>query len=246
MTEQCTKCNGSGILESIHQECPDCKGSGKPKSLDLTKMTEKDLGNLMQGGGKCQRCGGLGKITIENKCQTCGGRGEILNCQVCGKTLGPESDGELCVACAKKPLVHKLSPACDTSDLEIGKIYEGDVDSLANFGAFVNLNASTRGLVHQKNITRSPEAGDQIFVVVKSIASNGNIDLVPANLTEYQIIQVEKDIPRIQISALNENVGKLVHISGEVIQVKQTGGPTIFTIADETGTVPSAAFEKAG
>ncbi|MBE0523051.1 MAG: DHH family phosphoesterase [Methanosarcinales archaeon] len=246
MTEQCTECSGTGILASIQQECPECKGSGKPKSMDLTKMTEKDLGSLMQGGAKCQRCSGSGKITIEKKCQACGGRGEILNCQVCGKPLGSESDGELCVSCAKKPLVHKLSPACDTSDLEIGKIYEGDVDSLANFGAFVNLNAGTRGLVHQKNITRSPEAGDQIFVEVKSIASNGNIDLVPASLTEYQIIQVEKDIPRIQISALNEHVGKLVHISGEVIQVKQTGGPTIFTIADETGTAPSAAFEKAG
>lgn len=35
-------------------------------------------------------------------------------------------------------------------------------------------------------------------------------------------------------------------IKGEVIQVKQTGGPTIFTLADDSGLVFCAAFERAG
>ena len=35
-------------------------------------------------------------------------------------------------------------------------------------------------------------------------------------------------------------------MSGEVIQIKRTGGPTIFSISDEDGTVQCAAFEKAG
>ncbi|MCL7414765.1 MAG: DHH family phosphoesterase [ANME-2 cluster archaeon] len=246
MTEQCSTCGGTGIVETSQQECPDCKGSGKPKSLDLTRMSEKDLGSLLEGVSRCQRCEGSGTITIEQKCEVCGGRGEMVTCRVCGKSLEADIDGDLCVSCAKKPLVQKLSPACDTSDLEIGMTYEGEVDSLANFGAFVNLNPRTRGLAHQKHLTRTPEVGETIFVQVKSIASNGNIDLEPVSLNEYQLIQVEKNIPRTQISALRDHISKLVHISGEVIQIKQTGGPTIFTVADETGTVPCAAFEKAG
>jgi RecJ-like exonuclease len=246
MTEQCKACGGTGVTDTSQQECPECKGSGKPKSLDLTRMTEKDLGSLLKGGSGCQKCGGSGTITVEQKCQVCGGRGEMISCRVCGQLLGTDTKGDMCASCAKKPLVQKLSPACDTSDMEVEMIYEGVVDSLANFGAFINLNSRTRGLAHQKNLTRTPDVGETIFVQVKHIASNGNIDLVPVTLTEYQIIEVEKDIPRTQISALRDHISKLVHISGEVIQIKQTGGPTIFTLADETGTVPCAAFEKAG
>ncbi len=40
--------------------------------------------------------------------------------------------------------------------------------------------------------------------------------------------------------------GRLIRIEGEVIQVKQTSGPTIFTISDEGGFIPCAAFESAG
>jgi len=246
MAEQCKACGGTGVTDTSQQECPECKGSGKPKSLDLTKMTEKDLGSLLEGGSSCQKCGGSGTITVEQKCEVCGGRGEMISCRLCGQPLGTDTKGDICASCAKKPLVQKLSLACDTSDLEVDMIYEGVVDSLANFGAFINLNSRTRGLAHQKNLTRTPDVGETIFVQVKNIASNGNIDLVPVILTEYQIIEVEKDIPRTRISALRDYISKLVHISGEVIQIKQTGGPTIFTLADETGTVPCAAFEKAG
>ena len=47
-------------------------------------------------------------------------------------------------------------------------------------------------------------------------------------------------------SDLQKLVGKQIMIKGEVIQVKQTGGPTIFTIADDSGLVFCAAFERAG
>lgn len=246
MAEQCKVCSGTGIADVSRQQCPECKGSGKPKSLDLTRMTEKDLGNLLKGGSGCHTCGGSGTVAVETQCKVCGGRGEMIGCRICGQPLGGDIKGDMCSSCAKRPLVRKLSPACDTSDLEVDMTYEGVVDSLANFGAFVNLNSRTRGLAHQKHLVRTPEVGETIFVQVKNIASNGNIDLVPVILPEYQIIEVEKDIPRTQISALRGHISKLVHISGEVIQIKQTGGPTIFTLADETGTVPCAAFEKAG
>lgn len=51
---------------------------------------------------------------------------------------------------------------------------------------------------------------------------------------------------RVPIADLADQVGDRVAISGEVIDVRQTSGPTVFTVADETGNVECAAFVGAG
>ena len=48
------------------------------------------------------------------------------------------------------------------------------------------------------------------------------------------------------ISDLEEKMGKLVRVDGEVLQVQQTSGPTIFTITDESNITWVAAFDEAG
>jgi len=48
------------------------------------------------------------------------------------------------------------------------------------------------------------------------------------------------------VSELADNVGARVRIEGEVESVRQTSGPTVFELRDETGTVECAAFEEAG
>ena len=55
-----------------------------------------------------------------------------------------------------------------------------------------------------------------------------------------------KSISRTLISKLEEKKGKIVRIAGEVQQIQQTSGPTIFIINDESGTTEIAAFDKAG
>ncbi|NJD77136.1 MAG: S1 RNA-binding domain-containing protein [Candidatus Methanoperedens sp.] len=244
MTIECTACKGTGSIILSEKECPDCKGSGKPKAISLDKLSEKDLSKLMAGDMKCAACKGTGKISITEPCKSCAGRGKILTCTVCGKTI--TGNGELCETCSKKPLVHILGPECDNRELEVGKIYEGRVQGHANFGVFVDLNPQLRGLIHASNISVIPEIGDKLFVEVKNIAPNGNIELLQKSLREYQVVEVEKQLPRRKTTELPKYLGKLVHLSGEVIQIKQTGGPTIFTISDEDGTVQCAAFEKAG
>ena len=107
------------------KECPDCKGSGKPKSISLDKLSEKDIGKLIGGGMKCVKCGGTGKLFISEPCKLCGGRGKFYTCSVCGKEISGK--GDLCESCVKKPLVNILSPECDTYELEVGKIYKGKV-----------------------------------------------------------------------------------------------------------------------
>ncbi len=243
MTTECTACKGTGTIILSEKECSDCKGSGKPKAISLDQLSEKDLGKLMGGGIKCAKCQGTGRISVTEPCKTCAGRGKFFTCTVCGRET---TKGDLCESCAKKPLVHVLSAECDTRELEVGKVYEGKVQGHANFGVFVDLNPQIRGLIHSSNISFLPEIGDKIFVEVKNIASNGNIELLPKSLKEFQLIEVEKQLPRRKTTELSKYLGKLVHLSGEVIQIKQTGGPTIFTISDEDGTVQCAAFEKAG
>ncbi len=244
MTTECVSCKGTGSIILREKACPDCKGTGKAKSIRLERISEKDLGKLIGGNMVCMSCEGTGKVNVTEPCKACGGMGKFAMCVVCGKEISGR--GELCETCAKKQMVHLLSPECDTREVEPGKIYEGKVQGHANFGVFVDLNPQLRGLIHSSNIDYIPEIGDKIFVEVKNIASNGNIELIPRSPKEFQMIQVEKQLPRRKTTELPRYLGKLSHISGEVIQIKQTGGPTIFTISDEDGAVQCAAFEKAG
>ncbi len=48
------------------------------------------------------------------------------------------------------------------------------------------------------------------------------------------------------VDELEEFVGERVRIEGEIDTARQTSGPTIFELRDETGTVDCAAFDEAG
>jgi RecJ-like exonuclease len=51
---------------------------------------------------------------------------------------------------------------------------------------------------------------------------------------------------RVSVGSLRERVGETVRLEGEVVSVRQTSGPTVFELRDETGVVDCAAFEEAG
>lgn len=51
---------------------------------------------------------------------------------------------------------------------------------------------------------------------------------------------------RITAETLDESIGERVRIEGRVVDIRQTGGPTIFEVRDETGVVECAAFKEAG
>ena len=216
---ECNKCKGTGFIVEGETVCQVCHGSGKVKSVDLTSLNEEDLPGLLSGDLNCKKCGGTGKIPVKKRCEQCNGSGVI---------------------------VHKLHNACDLTDVEIGDLYEGVVGDVVAFGAFVYLNSNIKGLAHSSKLKREPSHADKMVVEVRSIQANGNIELVPVSVSNYFLVDVKKDLPRRLSSELTGFVGKQILISGEVIQVKQTGGPTIFTISDEGGFVHCAAFEKAG
>jgi RecJ-like exonuclease len=58
-------------------------------------------------------------------------------------------------------------------------------------------------------------------------------------------VEVE-EVVQVAINSLSERVGETVRIEGVVESVRQTSGPTVFEIRDETDSVECAAFEEAG
>ncbi|AHG04235.1 RecJ domain-containing protein [Halobacterium sp. DL1] len=51
---------------------------------------------------------------------------------------------------------------------------------------------------------------------------------------------------RVSIAALADHVDERVSVEGEIESARQTSGPTVFELADETGSVDCAAFVEAG
>ncbi|MEF8777729.1 MAG: OB-fold nucleic acid binding domain-containing protein [Natronomonas sp.] len=56
----------------------------------------------------------------------------------------------------------------------------------------------------------------------------------------------EADIERATVGGLSERVGETVRLEGTVASVRQTSGPTVFELRDETGIVDCAAFVDPG
>ena len=54
------------------------------------------------------------------------------------------------------------------------------------------------------------------------------------------------EIERVKIDSLGDRVDDEVRIEGEIVGARQTSGPTIFEVRDETATVDCAAFVEAG
>lgn len=249
MSKECPDCHGSGYKIIATEVCPQCKGQGNTKSVDFMKMSEKNLDDFLKNGAECDKCNSTGKIEITEPCKTCGGLGKLYTCKVCGASISTPEEVEegLCAACSNTQYVYSLEASCDIRDVETGNYYHGVVGSKASFGVFVDMNSHIRGLMHSSNIDVEPEVGDAVIVYVKGIKPGGKLDLIPKTLTKYETVELEKNLPLENSSRLDANMkGSLVRLEGEVIQVKQTSGPTIFTISDEGGFIPCAAFESAG
>ena len=278
------------------------------------------------------------------------------SCIICGTDVG---GGRVCDS-------HQEDVVFDfrgnsPEDLVPSRFYRGVVDGYAEFGVFVDLAPGVTGLLHRSELDRrldslAWEPGDDVFVQVKGVRDNGNIDLgwsirqadrefrgvlvqesdgehLPdeepgegdaesadaveepeseepvAETTESETADaadetdagsesepaeteaddageaestpetdeseefdatadddthtddasVEEDADdaddetsadddreRAPVGTLGDAIGDSVRIEGEVVGVRQTGGPTVFEISDETGAVDVAAFVEPG
>jgi RecJ-like exonuclease len=148
------------------------------------------------------------------------------------------------------PVLYHLDETCGLEDVEEGNAYAGYVNGVADYGVFVSLNDSVSGLIHESNLASPLEVGEETKVRVEEVRDDGNLSLTPVHMHDYDEVYVGETEPedegegRTPVGELVE--GDEVTVEAEVLSVRQTSGPTIFTVADGTGTVECAAFVGAG
>lgn len=231
----CQKCGGKGFLE-IEKKCETCNGTGKARSFDpkIVNLSDEKLKLFMKG--ICGVCEGRGSIKVFELCKSCGGKGKLRKCKICGR----ETDQVLCPECRKKPHVIRLKNSCGIEDVRIGKVYLGTVTSITDIGAFVNLNKRLRGLLRR---SAGLNEGDEVVVKVTNLGVNGEIDLAIAEIENYAVVEVSKDIDPIPISSLPKTLGRVVKVRGIVTHVKETAIARVLTITDGTSSVNCTIFE---
>jgi len=143
-----------------------------------------------------------------------------------------------------RPIVYDLAPNCTSDDVEAGANYHAVVNGVVEYGIFVDVSDEVSGLVHESNLDRSYEVGDRLTVTLEEVKENGDVAFDVFRESTYQTVVVDHEPDLTPIAGLE--AGDDVHVEGQVAQIKQTGGPTLFRIADETGIVSAAAFREAG
>ena len=269
MKTKCPKCKGIGSVVADYKECDACGGTGYEddlfdvgshfKGVNSKARAKFDLGSDQDV--PCEVCNGKGQVEVFEECPYCHGTGQINVCRDCGKLIPDEID--VCEECEEKRKVEKmkhdefearqraardvyvLDSLCQMSDIDKDKLYRGKITRIERYGAFVSLNNNVWGLM--RGDVSKYKVGEDIIVFITAIKSrDGKIDFAPAFVDEYRLKRLTKSIPRTLINKLEEKKGKMVRIDGEVQQIQQTSGPTIFIISDESGTTEIAAFDKAG
>ncbi|MEM4780351.1 MAG: OB-fold nucleic acid binding domain-containing protein [Halalkalicoccus sp.] len=154
-------------------------------------------------------------------------------------TANPELEGD-------DPVVYELAPDCTVEDVQPSTPYLATVNGVVEYGVFVDLSDTVSGLVHESSLETDYAVGDRLVVSLEQVRENGDIAFSPAGIDPESatIEPVSHDYAVTRTDTLE--TGESVHLEGEVVQIKQTGGPTIFQLRDGAGVVPCTAFEAAG
>jgi polyribonucleotide nucleotidyltransferase len=155
------------VLDVITKTLPTCRGNVSEFAPQITTImiNPAKIGALIGPGGKMIR--------------------SII--EATGAEINVEDSGEVQIAAVDRSsseaalrMVKEL-----TEDVEIGKIYDVEVEKIMNFGAFCEINSNTSGLVHVseiapgfvKRVEDHLKVGDRVKAKVLSVDQNGKISL---------------------------------------------------------------------
>ena len=155
-----------------------------------------------------------------------------------------DSAGDSGVRDDSRPVVYDLAPDCTTTDIASGEHYHAVVNGVVDYGVFVDISDNVSGLIHESNLDRSYDVGDRLVVTLDTAKDNGDIAFDLPAFDDYRTELRDHEPDLTPIADLE--TGETVTIEGRLVQIKQTGGPTIFEVTDGTGIVSGAAFEEAG
>ena len=141
-------------------------------------------------------------------------------------------------------VVYDLAPDCTLEDVETGALYHAEVNGVVEYGVFVDVSDAVSGLIHESALDDEYTVGDRLIVRLTEVRENGDVAFEDASPGGYttEIVEHEPTVSRVR----GLTPGDEATVEGEVVQAKQTGGPTIFGVADASGVVACAAFEEAG
>ena len=159
--------------------------------------------------------------------------------------LSPEPDAATAKGTADdRPTVYDLAPDCTLEDAEVDALYHAEVNGVVDYGIFVDVSDALSGLVHESNLTGEYAVGDRLIVRLTAVKENGDVAFDDVSVDDYRTETVAHEPTITPVGGLAP--GDEVTVEGEVVQAKQTGGPTIFAVSDASGIVSCAAFEEAG
>ncbi|GCF12152.1 hypothetical protein Harman_00870 [Haloarcula mannanilytica] len=127
------------------------------------------------------------------------------SCIICGKSV----EGRICDLHEEDALFEFRGSRAD--QLSVDRYYRGSVDGFAEFGVFVDIGDSVTGLLHRSELDQRLdsldwEPGDTVYVQVKNVRDNGNVDLGwSIRQSEREFRGVLVDDPDIGHSVLLEN-----------------------------------------
>ncbi|MFA9426300.1 OB-fold nucleic acid binding domain-containing protein [Natronorubrum sp. A-ect3] len=91
----------------------------------------------------------------------------------------------------------------------------------------------------------APSASETVAAGSGSVATESAAASTPATDADTEP-ESEPALNRTTVDSIDSQVGSVVRLEGEITGVRQTSGPTVFELRDETATVECAAFEEAG
>ncbi|WP_436900452.1 DHH family phosphoesterase [Halovenus halobia] len=157
----------------------------------------------------------------------------------------PNGTGEDGTDLDRSTVVYDLDSQCGVEDVETGNKYHATVNGVVEYGVFVDISEQLSGLVHNSNLIGTYDVADELIVELDAVREDGDISFIEVQVAEYETEPVGPGTRAVTVD-FGEIAGEQAHLDGQVVQIKQTGGPTIFQVRTPNRVVPCAAFEEAG